>query len=204
MAGRLRQLCVSMALFAVMLIAGPAAAGAAVDQKINFQPSPSLVPAGYTADSGAAYADAIGSGWVREDSLDAATHVPLDVSPNARERNAISDQRLDTFIHMQFPASVASSTAVRIPAAWEMAVAPDSYVVTVAVGDAGTAVDSTHRINVEGRTAIMSFTPTATTKFATATVTVPVSDGRLTIDARGGTNTKIDYVDIKSADTVPP
>jgi len=68
-------------------------ASAAVNEKVNFQPSLSTVPAGYTADSGAAYSEATGRGWVREDSLDAADHVPLDVSPNTRERNAVTDQR---------------------------------------------------------------------------------------------------------------
>jgi len=71
------------------------------------------------------------------------------VSPNARERNAVSDQRLDTLIHMQYPASVSSATAVKTPAAWELV----------------------------------------------------VRDGRLTVDAIGDTNTKLDYVDVKSAAT---
>ena len=32
--------------------------------KVNFQPAASAVPAGYTADTGAAYDTARGSGWV--------------------------------------------------------------------------------------------------------------------------------------------
>ena len=59
-----------------------------------------------------------------------------------------------------------------------------------------TAFDSTHRITIEGNVAIGGFVPTSTTRFAQATRTVSVGDGRLTIDAIGGTNTKIDYVDV--------
>ena len=141
---------------------------------------------------------------MREDSLDAASHVPLDVSPNARDRNIAGDQRLDTLIHMQFPSSTSSSTAVRVPAAWEIAVPTGDYNVTVSVGDAAANFDSTHRINVEGQVAVNNFVPTSAERFRSATTTVRVSDGRLTIDARGGTNTKIDYVDANTADTTPP
>ena len=165
---------------------------------VNFQPSASAVPSGYVKDSGLGFDATRGFGWVTEASLSSASHTPLDVSPNARDRDAVSDQRLDTFIHMQYPSSVSSSTAVRTPAAWELAVANGSYSVTVSVGDAN-AVDSTHRIRVEGQVAIAGFVPTSSNRFAQATIVVSVGDGRLTVDAIGGTNTKIDYVDVASA-----
>ena len=57
-----------------------------------------------------------------------------------------------------------------------------------------------HTLRVEGTSAISGFVPSggngSATHHATATVTVTVADGRLTLDAIGGTNTKIDYVDI--------
>ncbi|MDX6681109.1 MAG: hypothetical protein QOG94_1148 [Solirubrobacteraceae bacterium] len=162
---------------------------------INFQPASAAIPSGYTADSGAAYSDLRGQGWVAQSSLD-GTHVGLDVSGNARERGVASDQRLDTFIHMQFPTSEAPATAVTTPAAWEMAVPAGSYRVTVAVGDAGAFFDSTDRINIEGQVAIAAFRPTSGDRFFTTTRTVNVADGRLTIDARGGANTKIDYLTV--------
>jgi hypothetical protein len=66
-------------------------------------------------------------------------------------------------------------------------------------------------IHVEGVTAINNYVPSggnaSPTRHATATVTVQVSDGRLTIDAIGGTNTKLDYVQIAPStapDTTPP
>ena len=59
---------------------------------------------------------------------------------------------------------------------------------------------SYHRINVEGVNAIEWFAPTDQTKFATATRTVNVCDGRLTIDAKSGINTKLNYVDVRHQD----
>ena len=73
------------------------------------------------------------------------------------------------------------------------------YTVTVAVGDAGTAVDSVHWLNIEDQNAIAGVRADRDgTKFATATRTVRVTDGRLTLSPAGGTNTKFDYVDIAS------
>jgi hypothetical protein len=200
------------AVFLLMLAAGGVvpARGATVALKFNFQPASSPVPAGYQADSGAAWSDVAGFGWVRQDSLGSATHVPLDITPNTRDRNVETDQRLDTLVHMQYPLN-GSTTAVTTPAAWEVAVPSGSYTVTVAVGDpvAGTDPEN-HVIHVEGQTAIAGYVPSgvngSATRHATATVTVTVSDGRLTVDAIGGTNTKLDYIDIATAtaDTTPP
>lgn len=161
----------------------------------NFQPSAAPAVSGYTVETGLGYSATRGWGWVREDSLSQATHVSLDLAPNTRDRNAISDQRLDTLNHMQAPAN--SSLSVKTSGAWEVAVPSGNYAVTVAVGDPS-AIDSRHVIRVEGRTAISGFVPTTTTKHSTATITVPVSDGRLTVDAIGGTNTKLNYVTVQA------
>jgi hypothetical protein len=178
------------------------------DGKFNFQPDNVPVPASYTKDTGSAWSDARGYGWVRQDSLQGATHTPLDLTPNTRERDAADrdqyDQRLDTLVFMQFPQNANNSTAVKTPGAWELALPCGTYTVTVSVGDSiyNTAYDaypayvSTHRINIEGQNAIAGFRPTNTTKFQSATKTVAVCDGRLTIDAIGGSNTKLDYVDV--------
>ena len=181
--------------------ATPQSAPPPMSRAINFQPAASTVPAGFTADSGAAYSSTTGQGWVREDSLD-STHVALSVSGNARERNTAVAQELDTFMHMQYPAAGAPAGVVTTPAAFELAVANGGYAVTVAVGDAGTPIDSVNRINIEGQVAITGFRPTAADKFMTATRTVNVTDGRLTIDARGGSNTKLAYVKVVSDSTL--
>lgn len=168
--------------------------------RIDFQPAGAPTEAGHVADTGAAYSDARGWGWIREDSV-GGTGVPLDISPNARDRALVGvDRRLNTLLHMQFPASVSNATAVRTPAAWEYALPSGVYNVTVAVGDASNTFDSSHQINIEGKLAISAFTPTSPRKFSTVTLPVNVTDGRLTIDARGGSNTKIDYVTIQRGD----
>jgi len=186
----------------------PAGAPPAWPKRYNHQPASAPVPAGYSVDSGLGFDAGRGFGWVREDSLDGATHTALDISPNARDRNLLGDQRVDTLLHMQFPASASSSTAVRTPAAWECVLPNGTYDVTVSVGDAAANFDSTHRINLEGALALGPFTPTSANRFASATKRVAVNDGRLTLDAKGGTNTKINYVEIAQstmpADTVAP
>lgn len=162
-------------------------AAAAEIARINFQPQGASVPAGYVADWGQAFDATRGFGWVAQDSS-----APLSLVGNARERNQVPDQRLDTLIHMQLPPG---SGGVTTPARWEHALAAGDYDVTVSVGDP-CCTNSVHRLAVEGTVAIAEFRPTTSTLFAQATVRVTVGDGRLTLDAAGGTNTKLDYVDI--------
>lgn len=165
---------------------------------INFQPNNAPVPPGYIKDIGQGYNDIRGFGWVREDSLDNTTPTPLDIQLNTRDRNQSGiDQRLNRLIHLQYPAN-SSRTAVKIPAAWEYALSNGSYNVTVSVGDASNVVDSKHQINIEGRAAISGFVATATQKFTAVTQIVNVTDGKLTINAKGGTNTKLNYSNPKS------
>ena len=103
--------------------------------KINFQAQTSAVPTGYSKDYGQAYEAARGFGWVAP-----GTTTPRSLVGLGRDRNnANSNQLLDTFMHMQDnPAGD-----------WQVAVPSGSYDVTVAVGDAGNAVNSTH--SVRGR-----------------------------------------------------
>ncbi|WP_051935669.1 NPCBM/NEW2 domain-containing protein [Deinococcus sp. YIM 77859] len=169
--------------------------------RVNFQPARSAVPEGYIPDTGLAYSEARGYGWVREDSLSAASHVPLDISPNTRDRAITGvDARLNTLIHMQAVTSTSSLPNVQIPAAWEYALPNGVYTVTVSAGDPSNSFDSTHQLNIEGQVAIAAFKPTDTRKFRAATLRVNVTDGRLTVDARGGSNTKINYVIIAPGD----
>jgi len=194
-----------LAVLALVLL-GAATADAAVDVKVNFQPAAATVPAGYTKDIGSAYSATTGMGWVRVDSLSSATHTPLDLTLNTRQRNAVSDLRQDTFIHMAFPSS-SSVSGTATPGAWELAVPSGTYTVTAGVGDAS-YTDSIHRINAEGQTLLANFTPTTGSPFKIATGTVTVTDGRLTIDQSGGTNTKLDFITVADAvtgtDTTPP
>ncbi|WIM98689.1 Ig-like domain-containing protein [Actinoplanes oblitus] len=186
---------------AVTPIAARTAAAAVTSiAKVNFQPAASAVPDGYTADSGAAYDGA--RGWVRQDSL-GATHVPLDLTRNTRDRARSGvDPRLNTLIHLQY-GDVTGTNGVPTAGAWEYAVPAGTYQVTVSAGDQP-AYDSSHTVRVEGVTAISGFVSTAAAEYRQATVTVPVSDGRLTVDATGGTNTKLNYVEIGRVVADPP
>ena len=179
-------------------------------QKVNFQSAAAPVPAGYLRDYGQAFGARSGAdqgsglsyGWLTESGGQ-----PLDLSVggttnvgNGRDRNMASDQRLDTFMHMQ-ATDVPNFNGTVADGQWEMAVPDGQYAVTVAVGDPQTNTDpEIHTLRVEGTSAISGFVPSggngSATHHATATVTVTVADGRLTLDAIGGTNTKIDYVDI--------
>src|ERR1700759_715607 len=88
---------VALALLS-FLFASPAHAAGPTTAKINFQPAGSAVPSGYTADTGAAWTDARGSGWVVS-----GTHTPLDLTRNTRDRARPGiDPRLNTLIHLQY------------------------------------------------------------------------------------------------------
>ena len=173
-----------------------------IDEKINFQPEGVTIPDGFIADIGEAFDGTRGFGWVTQNSLGNPTATPIDISPNARDRNTVAAQEQDTLIHMQLPAD---ASGVNTPAAWEFALPNDEYIVTVSVGDPS-FFDSQHLINVEGLEAIPSFEPTPSQPFAQATVLVNVSDDKLTLDALGGTNTKINFVELLTAsgDITPP
>src|SRR6185312_9814894 len=160
-------------------------------------------------DSGAGFDETRGYGWVTQASLSGATHQPLDLSPNTRDRNLESDQRLDTLVHMQYPPTSSSATAVKTPGAWEYSLANGTYQVIVALGDPLPGSDAENYVlHAEGVIAVNGFTPNGSagsaTRHVTATVTVSVSDGRLTIDAIGGINTKLDYVEIAPSGSPPP
>ena len=150
-------------------------------------------PHRYVNDSGAAYTATKGYGWISQSSS-----APLSIVGNSRDRDAakFADQRLDTFMCMQY----AGSGGVNQPARWQYALPVGTYDVTVSAGDASFTTGSTHRIAAEGIVAIDNFVPTSSTRFKQATVRVSVTDGFLTLDAAGGTNTKINFVEIVDAD----
>lgn len=92
----------------------------------------------------------------------------------------------------------AGTTPTSQPVSWEAQVpASGTYSVTVSVGDAS-YTDSSHRITLEGVNVISGFVPTSTSLFKSWTGKVNVSDGRLTVSASGGSNTKIDYITISN------
>ena len=138
----------------------------------------------------------------------------MNITANGRDRNVLfSDDEgeffrepvLDSLMHLQYPETTFySDVSNTTPAAWEYDIANGEYEVAVGVGDPD-YFDSNHVINIEGESVISGFTPTPLEDdvlsldggaFTTGTATVKVDDGKLTIDAIGGENTKINYISI--------
>jgi hypothetical protein len=174
--------------FALSSIASTEPVSQAVN--INFQPATATVPAGYLADTGLPFDSGRKYGWI-----DPVTKLPIDLQANMRVRSGTGDQRQLTLVQMQ-----ANTNGQKI-GTWEYALANGLYRVTLSAGDAG-FYDSNNQINVEGLPAIADFTQTATTNYKTVTAVVGVSDGKLTIDAGGGINSKLNYIIIEPASTV--
>lgn len=167
--------------------------------KINFSLPTDVPPTGYLVDSGLGYGDRTNSysyGWLATDGTTA-----LDLSDRTRNR-AVSGVGIlqNTLIHMQFQnVDPAGQEGI-----WEIEVPNGTYDVSVGVGDpnvdgqAGT--EPFHTINVEGVNAIDRYSPTgaagASTRFISGSATTTITDGRLTIDAFGGFNTKINFLEI--------
>jgi hypothetical protein len=163
--------------------------------KVDFATETGGLATGYTRDFGQAYDATRKFGW-----LNAATNAPSPLVGNARERNILTDKRLDSFIHVQLGTT---STGVQTVGKWEALVANGTYNVTVGVGDPS-YIDSVHVIRAEGAE-ILRHTPTASVPQKTVTASVVVTDGKLTLDSTGGTNTKLAFVDIvPSTGTNPP
>ena len=100
---------------------------------------------------------------------------------------------------MQAPAGSGNTT----PGRWVTTLPNGTYDVTVVVGDPS-AVNSRHRIVAQTGTTsekvvVDGFVPTASTPWRKSTVRVAVTAGKLTLDATGGTNTKLDFVDVVPA-----
>ncbi|MEM8711994.1 MAG: Ig-like domain-containing protein, partial [Planctomycetota bacterium] len=165
--------------------------------RINFQSESADIPGGYLKDFGQAYGPRTGPdqgasqgfalryGW-----SESGGGTPKDLVGQGRERGAVPDPRLDTFMHMDLPGSGTNGQGV-----WEMELRPGDYTVRVTCGDPS-FTNSSHRIVVEGLVALSGFEPSDTELHGSAEVTVTVADGRLTLDSSGGTNTKINFVEI--------
>ena len=173
--------------------------------RINFGSANPFYPEEFVQDFGLAYNAERGSGWITQDSVGSNNPTPIDLIANGRDRSTLVDNESaaglselarDSLIHMQYPSDLSNSDRAELtPAAWEYDLANGRYRVTVSVGDPD-YFDSTHVINLEGQEIITGFVPTAEQIFTSATAIVEVNDGKLTIDAIGGENTKLNFVDI--------
>jgi hypothetical protein len=144
------------------VILAPASGQAGPIAAVNFQPGDAAVPAGYKVDSGMSYAAARGYGWVSG---------PGSLGARVRNHSASPDQAYDSLIH------------VDPSARWEMALANGTYKVTFCVGDPDYPKDL-QRVQIEGVSALNSYL-NATSPWIEKTVTVNVTDGRLTLTFAG-------------------
>ncbi|MEO6220712.1 MAG: DNRLRE domain-containing protein, partial [Ginsengibacter sp.] len=173
--------------------------GTLTNIKINFQDSASVPPVGWLRDYGQAFGlrssayqgSGNAYGWIKR-----ADNTAVNLTKNGRKRTAPANNILQaTLMHMQ-ASDVPSTTLTRIEGIWECQVASGNYKVTLSVGD-GEHTDSKHSINIEGVSAVSNFIPISGNLFKVVTLVISVSDGYMTIDAKGGKNTKINYVIIQ-------
>ena len=157
--------------------------GSGFDAFVNFQPAGPAVPAGYAADSGAVFGD-------RGSGLSYGWDVNNAAATRDRNSSRSPDQRYDTLTHLR---RLGGGTR------WELAVPSGTYQVRLVAGDPS-HIDSIYRINVEGLLAV-SGKPTTTRRWFEGVVTVPVTDGRLTItNAQGSVNNKLCFVEVHQLD----
>lgn len=176
--------------------------GGASTKKINFAPAAQAVD-GFDTNSGAQYNGTMG--WVTEDTAD-TTMTPLNMTGNVRPTTAITVAGAEaaqlTQINMQCGTPTTGgkcASGTLVSGAFIFPMADGKYNVTVSVGDASASTNanntnSLHTINVEGTNIINNFAPTQAKLFMKATKEVTVTGGKVTVDAKGGKNTKINYI----------
>jgi carboxypeptidase D len=151
--------------------------------QINFQPVATIIPAGFSPDSGAAFGPRPGGyayGW--ETNLSAW---------NSAERGAgcSQDLRYDTLCQMQVGGNHV----------WEIAVPPGPYSVLVVAGDP-LFTNGLYRISVEN-VPLLDGVPTATNRWVEALDTVIVTDGRLTIsNGAGAVSNRLAFLEINAVE----
>lgn len=201
---------VSFADFSAELIGGVVEPFTPLNVKVDFTSEAGTPAAGHLKDYGQPYGERSGAeqgggkhayGWVKENSEE---ELSLVGNGRVRGRSGV-DPRLDSIMHMQFAdvPNAACPPNVCQDGDWQFAVDNGTYDVTVAVGDqpGATSYDSLHAVNVESTALVEGFTGSAADEYETATARVGVVDGELTINATGGSNTKLAYVEIASAST---
>ena len=148
-----------------------------LEVKINFQPAEVPAPAGYLVDAGNAFAD-------RGNGYSYGWDVAVD---ETRDRNASSDQRYDTLNHMQ---KATGRT-------WEIALPNGDYTAYMVMGDPS-YTDQVNTVDVEG---VRQADPDGQDNFDEYTLSVTVTDGRLTVaPAAGSFNAKMCFIEITGDD----
>ncbi|WP_416448195.1 malectin domain-containing carbohydrate-binding protein [Leeuwenhoekiella sp. A2] len=168
--------------------------------KINFSFADDVPSDDFLTDSGKGFGDRGNNysyGWLTTNSR------PVDLSRNVRNRNFSQLSILqNTLLHMQY-GDTGGASGEPIEGIWEIGLPNGVYQVTVGVGDPsidGASSIPHHSINAEGVNIISDFVPSGAagslTRLSSGTAQVSITDARLTIDAFGGFNTKINYIEI--------
>ncbi|MDB5295917.1 MAG: Kelch repeat-containing protein [Phycisphaerales bacterium] len=151
--------------------------------RVNFAPENARAVIGYQDDVGGAFADRAGGvafGWT--------SGADGGLAARARRSARAQDDRYDTFV-------VAPAGAT-----WELAVPDGTYTVRLAGGDARKAGDA-YDVSVEGVSALSGRT-TRQQRWLETTLTVAVTDGRLTLAAgSAAAASKLSFVDVSPADS---
>jgi hypothetical protein len=178
---------------------------------INFQDKQTIPPNDYVVDYGQPFGERNGQyqgavlryGWrkMADGSL-------LSLVGNGRLRTLPEDILLATLLHMQANTITGSFQGVKTEGYWELEVPNGVYDATVSVGDGNVSTaPEIHSINIEGINAISNFKPAGKQgdigRFKSNTVRVTVTDEHLTINAAGGTNTKINFANVVPVSTSP-
>jgi hypothetical protein len=149
----------------------------AADYAINFQPADAPVPDGFQADSGLAFDETRGYGWISG---------PASLGPRDRDNSISPDQSYDTMIHVS-PAAV-----------WEYSLPNGNYSVTVCMGDPSWPT-GTENVQVESNALIDSLALSSSEPWVEKTTNINISDGRLTITFNNSTDpARICWVKITS------
>ncbi|GGH18110.1 Ig-like domain-containing protein [Mucilaginibacter phyllosphaerae] len=181
--------------------------------KINFQDEKTVPPPGWLKDIGEPFGPHPGIyqgaplvyGWRAVQNK-----LPVDLKGNGRARTEPEDVLLSTFMHMQsddISIRYGMFEGIKANAFWELKLLNGVYKVSVAVGDATGKAEEVDCINIEGVKTISNFKPfgkmRSPGRFKSASSTVTVDDGYLTIDALGGKNTKLCYVEVTPVTMMP-
>lgn len=151
--------------------------------RINFQKTNSITPPGYLADTGAVFGDrgnGYAYGW---DSNNVA---------NAQERFSPLSP---TFAHDTLNLFNATPGFVRT---WSLGLPAGRYSVFAVAGDAVVA-NSNLALTLEGQP-FLSGMPTPANPWISATTTLDITDGQLTLSADATGNNKINFIEVTPAD----
>jgi hypothetical protein len=178
---------------------------------VNFQNAQTVPPGDYIIDYGQAYGERTGqyqSALLRYGWRKRADGTPLNLVGNGRLRTLPEDILLATIFHMQANNIPGTFQGVKTEGYWEIEVPNGTYDATVSVGDGNVSTaPEIHYLNVEGVNAISNFKPIGKQgdigRFKSNTIRVTVADEHLTINADGGTNTKINFANIVPVSVAP-